>query len=131
MIVPKIVSHVQPTGRDYSGNTSPDLITAVPDVGPFECGECGECFGDGVEIGCAEQRCPYGDPEAGRTTVGGALMVLVACFIIGFLFALAFLGAPASGAAYRECVDAFQTEIGAVTAMDELDCRDGRADGDR
>ena len=30
MIAPKVVSHVQPTGRDYSGTTSPDLITHVP-----------------------------------------------------------------------------------------------------
>lgn len=93
MIVPKIVSHVQPTGRDYSGKTSPEIITAVPGVGPFECRECGECFGDGVEIGCAEQRCPYGDPEAGRTTVGGALLLLAACFLVGLFVALSMLGA--------------------------------------
>src|ERR1700754_4069665 len=30
MIAPKIVSHVQPSGRDYSGTSSPDLITEVP-----------------------------------------------------------------------------------------------------
>lgn len=30
MIVPKIVSYVTPTGRDYSDTTSPDLITEVP-----------------------------------------------------------------------------------------------------
>lgn len=30
MIAPKVVSHVQPTGRDYSGTTSADLITSVP-----------------------------------------------------------------------------------------------------
>ena len=30
MIAPKVVSHVQPTGRDYSGSTSAHLITRVP-----------------------------------------------------------------------------------------------------
>lgn len=30
MRAPKVVSHVQPTGRDYSGTTSPHLITRVP-----------------------------------------------------------------------------------------------------
>lgn len=30
MIVPRIVSHVQPTGRDYGDRTAPDLITSVP-----------------------------------------------------------------------------------------------------
>jgi hypothetical protein len=127
MIAPKLVSHVQPSGRDYSATTSPDLITAVP----FDCRTCGELFDVGVDIGCDGPCCPYGDPEAGRTTVGGALMVLIACFVIGFLFALAFLGAPTSDAAYRGCLEAFGTEIGAVTAMDELDCRDGLADGNR
>jgi hypothetical protein len=30
MIAPKCSSHVQPSGRDYSGTTSPDLIESVP-----------------------------------------------------------------------------------------------------
>lgn len=30
MIAPKHVSHVQPTGYDFSDRTSPDLITGVP-----------------------------------------------------------------------------------------------------
>jgi hypothetical protein len=37
VIAPKMVSHVQPTGRDYSGTTSPDMITGVP---PARCPEC-------------------------------------------------------------------------------------------
>lgn len=89
MIVPKIVSHVQPSGRDYSGNTSPDLITSVP----FDCRECGEEFEPGVDIGCDEDRCPYGNPESGRTTVGAALLLLTACFLVGLFVALSMLGA--------------------------------------
>lgn len=61
MIAPKVVSHVQPTGRDYSGKTSPDIITHVPS---FDCRTCGDEFEPGVDPGCGEAQCPYGDPEA-------------------------------------------------------------------
>lgn len=30
MIAPKVISHVGPVAYDYSTNTSPDIITAVP-----------------------------------------------------------------------------------------------------
>jgi hypothetical protein len=60
------------------------------------------------------------------------LLILAGWFLIGLLFGLAFLGRPIPGNdAYRGCLEAFATEIGAVTAMDELDCRDGLADGNR
>jgi hypothetical protein len=42
---------------------------------------------------------------------------------------LAIVTGPPADSSYRDCVDAFQLEVGAVTDYDRADCRDGVADG--
>lgn len=87
MIVPKIVSHVQPSGRDYSGTTSPDLITEIP--APLQLSPV-EAF---AQVAEPSLNLWWAEPEAGRTTVGGALLLLAACFLAGLFVALSMLGA--------------------------------------
>lgn len=67
MIAPKIVSYVQPTGRDYSGTTSPDLITEVPGS---------EVLSDGSAYVTLEHRSVWGALKAANhlaAVVGNAL----------------------------------------------------------
>jgi hypothetical protein len=123
MIAPKIVSRVQPTGRDYSGRTSPDIIDAVPrldgdtwrdeaDEGiagyDFEivagapvCEEC-QCVCDSASNGpcrCGCPECGCDDlhvmyPEDGRITIAGALILVAVLLGVGMFAALTALGMP-------------------------------------
>jgi hypothetical protein len=74
MIAPKIVSHVQPTGRDYSGTTSPDLITTVP--GPTDA---------------------TSTTEAGRITAGALILSAAGIAAALLLLALTITGWPTDG----------------------------------
>jgi hypothetical protein len=74
MIAPKIVSHVQPAGRDYSGTTSPDLITAVP--GPADAASV---------------------TEAGRVTVGALILSAAGIAAALLLLALTIAVWPTDG----------------------------------
>jgi hypothetical protein len=75
MIAPKLVSRVQPTGRDYFGNTSPDLITAVP--------VHAEAVAD--------------DRQAGRVTVGAVILSAAGIAAALLLLALTIAGWPSDG----------------------------------
>jgi hypothetical protein len=75
MIAPKLVPHVQPTGRDYSGNTSPDLITAVP----------------------AHAEAVADDREAGRIAVSALVLSAAGIAAALLLLALTIAGWPSDG----------------------------------
>jgi hypothetical protein len=127
MIAPKIVSHVQPTGRDYSATTSPDLITSVPEStvptcccpDARHCGECGMCprcqcrcfeddWRDIAEPTSAEQS-EYGldlaravrearaAGELGQVTAGGAVLLFAAVAAVAMVVALSILGLDTAG----------------------------------
>lgn len=98
MIAPKIVSHVQPTGRDYSATTAADIIDGIPEAVP--CDNCGrdhipDATDPTQDATCWECQNGYGD-EAGYTTVGAALLFLVCMFLAGLFTALTLLGMPAA-----------------------------------
>lgn len=110
MIVPKIVSHVQPTGRNYGPCSHVEAhhgIAGSPNE--LGCDECGHVWRDvEAEVPAPLELLPveafadvaepslnlwWAEPEAGRTTVGGALLLLAACFLAGLFVALSMLGA--------------------------------------
>jgi len=68
-------------------------------------------------------------PEPARMTVRVVLLA-VAAVLGAALAAFLTLTAPSpDDDSERRCVTAFETEIGAVTEYDRVDCRDGLADG--